>query len=404
MHAALANEIFDADPAGTDLLAQALQCKGLTARQLTDEVDSMIGVADIDMLVLSGSLAEGLGNVRSDLDVLLITGRPDMVVAQERSLLLFVDGHLLDLSVVALAPLHELVQRLAAWAAQPRDARDPAAFDPAERKLLHRIATGLPLHGGAAFARLQAQVPRTALAQHLIALSSYMASTFQVDMAGFYRSADALSLHFASQQLLGHLMDALLASHGITTGNPKWRSRQLAALGGTWEAGLHGRPTALSAHELFLAASTFSVDDAAQTIRARATALATLARRLLPMLAGGARTDAVVARSATAAGGSGPRLPQLDLDVTVKFRHDCFELFRLNQRSAIFGLSAREYAVICLCDGVTTVEDARRHIAAHWGEAGAQALVDQVVALITFGNLELPAYVDETALARLLAA
>lgn len=385
-------------------LAEALGVKSLDAMRLVAQVRAQLGLDEGDLLALSGSLAEGLGNAHSDIDLLLITARPAMATGGPRDELLFLDGQLLDVQVVPMARLQRLMQRLADWAASP-GARDPTVIDPAARKLLHRVRSGQALHGHAAFALLQEQLPGATLARHLIDLSRYMASTLQVDMAGFYRAADALSLHFAGQQMLGHLMDALLASHGITTGNPKWRIRQLAALDQAWEDGLYGRATGLSPQQLFLALSAFSADDQPRQAITRGAALATLARRLLPMLADGARAHP----AGSGTGCTGPddaedrRMPQLDLDVTVKYRNGRFDLFRLNRQSSTFALGPREYAVVCLCDGVTTVAGACRQIAARWVESDAPALVEQVLALIRFGDFEMPAYVDQAALAQLIA-
>ncbi len=381
-----------------------LDCKQLAPEALVEHVRGAIGLGPGDVLLLCGSLAEGLGNADSDIDLLLLTERGDLAAAPTGDVMLCLDGKLLDVRIVPLADMHALAAQLAGWADNSQDDRAAKGIGEESRKLLHRAKHGLPLHGGAQFAPIEQAIGGDALARHLLSLSRYLISTFQVDMAGFHRAHDAISLHFAGQQLLGHLMDAVLASQGFTTGNPKWRSRQLAGLAPHWEAGLYGVPCGQPLQDVFLGLSAFDPHGAVTALVERALRIVALARRVLPML-GVVRPSLVTLVQPDGIGPDddrSPTMPHLDLDVAVRYRQGYFELFRLNKDGGIFRLGSREYAIVCLCDGLTTFDQACGHAGALWGESGAQALVEQVLALIQFGNLEAPAYVDDQVLARLL--
>lgn len=378
-----------------------LRCKGLDADAVVGKVRASIGLVPGDALVLCGSLAEGLGNRYSDIDLLLLTERTDIAYTSLTDVVLFVNSQIVDVHVVSVAGTKGLIARFADWAAESRPPRAAKAFAPDERKLLHRIKNGVSLYGHPEWDGLQAALDPQALSRQLIDLSSYMAATLQVDMAGFHREGDAVSLHFAGQQLLGHLMDALLAHHGMTNANPKWRARQLACLPADWEDSFYGRKTGMTAHGLYLALSEFSSDEAPQALVGRALRIATLARRVLPMLSGDLSFGSVIPAPPDNDGAGVARLAQLDLDVAVRFRNGHYELYRLNTPSSIFSLSAREYSLVCLFDGITTVGYACRYAESLWEERDGQTLVDQIIALIGYGNFEAPAYVDEAALARL---
>jgi hypothetical protein len=382
--------------------ASALLCtRGLDTDMVVEHLRGAIDLSPGDMLLLVGSVADQLGNECSDVDLLLVTDRDDICYTSLRDIVLPLRGAVVDIRVVSVCTVENLVSCFSDWAAKPRLPREATAFSPAETKLLHRIKNGISLYGMVECASLQRSIDQNSLSRNLIDASSYRASTFQVDMAGFYRSQDLTSLHFAGQQLLGHIMDALLASCGMTNVNPKWRVKQLSFLPDDWESAFFGRKSGMNALGLYLELSSFSKDDTDQMVVDRAQSIAALARRVLPVLAWD-HGRAIVQPSLPAGRIPDDRpLPQLDFDVAVQFRNGHYELFRLNQPSSIFSLTAREYSIVCLCDGRTSLSEAYRY-AESLDECKPHELVEQLIALIGHGNLEARSYVDETALGNLL--
>lgn len=344
-------------------------------------VESHLGLAAHDVLLAAGSLAEGLGTVKSDLDLFLIT---DLAAADgaRDEVVLSTGRCVIDVRVLPRPRVAALIARLANWAQGGWDPSDAAPFSHDERVLLHRLAHGLPWVVPADRAT-DFRPPIGELSLLKLHVARHAAKTVQVDLEGYRQVGDYQTMAFASQKLLGHAIDGLLAGWGHTNPISKWRSRLLAELPAEWEEALLCRPARLSATELLWRLQQLPdrpdkrVLDQTDRIMAFARAVflwgeATLLG--LPVMAGRPTSFASgeLGRSAPLT----PLLPDVDFSLTPTGAR----IARLNEFGSALDLDANELALALLFDGITTQVEAA-------GLAGGVRRVEMLAARLAAAGL-----------------
>jgi hypothetical protein len=210
---------------------------------------------------ISGSIIEGFGTPRSDLDIFLLTdgdpaaaatpaaaADPDGATAapagdppsEDRPVATYqADGYRIELDYAEDIPtdteiwpitvLADLPDELAAidlddWGAA-------GAVAEAKLNLAHRLRIGLPILGHHRFEALRSRFDWDRLARILCNrwLASY--NNLADDAIGAIEADDAMSAVLASRQALGAAVDALTAARGHTNPKEKWRWRKLIVLG-----------------------------------------------------------------------------------------------------------------------------------------------------------------------------
>jgi hypothetical protein len=388
-------------------IVEYLHNHGIALPRLVAEIGAAVGIASDDVLLAAGSLVEGLGNAKSDIDLVLLTSRNDIAFSSLDCVALLFGNCLIDIKVIQHAEVDALLHRFADWAAQPRQPRNAMDFTYDDRIVLHRLWSGMVLHGEARFEALHRGLNRATLAQHKLDCARFMASTLQIDLAGFSLAGDALSMPFAAQDLLGYTADALLAGFGLLSPNPKWRARLLERIPASWREEMPGRPADLSAVRTFVTLHRAPGDISVANAFEHAVRIVGFSRAVFPWmeyrLLGG--TEAIpwqlpAARADENA--SGRRLPVLGLDVQVSYRDGRFELWRLNEPDTVHAVSPLAYSVVCLCDGATLEGEALDWVARLVGARQAETIVDEVLSTLRYGRFEAEKPIDEAALTAIL--
>lgn len=378
----------------------------ITIEAIVAQVDVAIRLAAEDVLFAAGSLVEGLGNAKSDLDLFLLTCRQDIQFTSLNDVTVIVGKCVVDIRVVQLSVVDSLLQRFDQWAKMPRQPRRAFEFTEDERKLLHRIRCGQVLHGAEPFGRLRSRLDFRELARHKLDWSRHLANTLQIDLAGFRSAGDACSMMFVAQELLALTIDGLLAAHGDTNPNWKWRCRLLGRLPSDLELRLPGRPTGLSPTERFLSLHQPPRRVVLHEVVNYSLRIVAFSRTILPwaefmLLA--PEHEVVPAVPLTQPDDvGGPYLPHLDLDVAVEFREGSFEVRRLNEPGQRFLLSPRAYSLFCLFDGETPRAYALRYAERLTTEKSGGTSVEEIATLVRHAQLEVDASVDEEMLASIL--
>jgi hypothetical protein len=308
-----------------------LAAAGTTRAEVVAAVTARLGLDPADRLLAAGSVVEGLGSRKSDLDLLLLTSA-DAGTADQVALV--VGRCVVEVRVVRPAALRALLDRFAAWRAGPWDVSREAGFGPQEHRLLHRLWHSLALHGD----RPDGMPTVADLARLKLHNARQTARTVQVDLVGYREAGDHRTLVYAAQDLLGLAVDALTARHGLTNPVAKWRSRLLDRLPPDWAADLPLRPSPLPAAERVWALHRAPEHPEPAAAHRHALAATTFARAVLAGTEHQLLTGRPLAPFPRPAAAGGEASPWLDLDVDYVLG-DPILLGRLNEPGPPVALS-----------------------------------------------------------------
>jgi hypothetical protein len=372
-----------------------LQFRGVDLPSIIENVKQTVGLAQDDILLAVGSLVEGHGNHKSDLDLLLITSRTDGILAHEKEIPLVTRACLADLQSLRPAGLHELCARFHAWNQEAWDVNHAAKFTLAEHKLLHRLLHGRILSETQLDAALPDLPSRRDLARLKLHVARHMSRTIQVDMVGNRADKDWQTLTFAAQTLLGHAIDALTAGHEITNPTEKWRFRFLDQLPPDWENRLGCRPTGLSARDLYWRLHRAPERPGEKPCLEHAFRISAFARAVFAWAESSLifEEDRAPAQVDLSHDPQGPAelLPYLDLDVDFLLRGDYVYIAQLNEFHEPLEFPAHALSLFLLCDGVTTKEEAEAYLRKNSDYDADQDGVEQWLAELTQAALSVPA-------------
>lgn len=195
-------------------------------------------VADIPdgALALAGSLIEGIGNERSDIDVYLVAASPDDGrLSFGDAHVVAVGGLVVDIEYVDPARLRRLTDTLARFpSAEVRNQRPSAvALTLAEIKILHNLRVARPVKGEDAWRATVRAIDARGLARLIFDFCAVSIDMTQEDAVGFLEAEDPESAVALLRMLRQHLAGALLAAFGETNPAEKWRSLKLRRLAQT---------------------------------------------------------------------------------------------------------------------------------------------------------------------------
>ena len=364
---------------------------GVEFPSLVEKVDSSVGLNDDDFLLAVGSLVEGLGNSKSDLDLLLITPRAECLLPPQDEIALMVGRCLVDIRILRTAQVEELLARLGEWARLPWDVTHAAKFTKEERVLLHRL-----LHAQLVFSKDTVNVvprpSRQAMARLTLHVARHISRTIQVDMVGHRGSKDYRSLVFAAQELLGHAVDALLAAYGLTNPLPKWRSRLLESIPSDWESSLTTRPSGTTAGQRFWQLHRAPEHPEEESSLEHALRITTFARAVFVwterrLLRGPAAPDGQTSWPQLDRWLTDTVLPHLDFDVDFMLGNEDVMVGRLNDFGETLRLSPREFALALFWDGTTTAREAEAVVSGCYSGETGMSVADDLMSRIRAANL-----------------
>jgi hypothetical protein len=188
---------------------------------------------------ICGSLIEGFGNTRSDLDVFVLTDGPARLVGEHEEIRRPVDdeyevaiGYESGICVDTECWIFEAVRKIAMslntcplddWTA-------PAALTPSYFQLAHGIRIGRPVTAAGVFAELRDSFDWEHLSRLLYCRFALSYTGTAEDAAGAVLAGDAGAALLSSRFALADAADALLAALGSTNIKPKWRFAKMRQL------------------------------------------------------------------------------------------------------------------------------------------------------------------------------
>lgn len=359
-------------------LERCLARFGTDGAELREAINRFVDVRRGDHVLAVGSLIEGLGNDKSDLDLLLITHEDD--VGDEEGWVM--GGRMVDLRSISAKTVAAMVDKLHRWVDQPWNLLELAPFSYDERLLLHRLANGVEVVArpgdGPANDWLRPSVRD--LCRLKLQVARHLARTIQIDMVGYRRDGDYATMVLASQELLGHGVDGLLAGFQLTNPNPKWRHRLLGRLPTHWNHELAVWPAEVPAQTAYWGchrapaepAAGPSVSHALRSVALTRAAFASVEPRLIAGRSMGAWPGGVVGQGSLRS----ECLPALEFDVDFCLTGDGVAVARLNEFGHAVSFTEDEFAVVLLCDGATPKDAAVQELSRRWGTAESASAPD----------------------------
>ena len=252
---------------------------GTSLEAVLASVDGWLEMGPEDILLAAGSLAEGLGSSKSDLDLLLVSHRTRTELPEQDEVIWALGNCAVDVRILHHDRVANLLNHLKNWVKQPWDVSNVAKFNHDERVLLHRLRHAEVLKSGGGQHAVEAITPALPdLALLKLQVARHAAKTIQVDMVGYRESGDFATLGFAAQKLLGHAIDALLAGHHMTNPLSKWRCRYLDRLQEDWDRAMGMRPQPGTAIDAYWQRHRLPEHPAEDLALAHAHSIATFAR------------------------------------------------------------------------------------------------------------------------------
>ena len=183
---------------------------------------------------ISGSLVEGMGNARSDLDLFVLTTAGDSRASDDVTSFQLADARV-DIAYTENLRVDTEIWSLEAVRTAAAEFRDIAPDDRAAMicvsqdrlELAHRIRIGVPVKNELIFTEVHQLFDYNKLSLILanISLSRYQGSA--EDAAGSINDKDGGTALLTSRSALGAAVDAFLAANGDTNPKFKWRTRKL---------------------------------------------------------------------------------------------------------------------------------------------------------------------------------
>jgi hypothetical protein len=349
-------------------LTTFLDRHGMSRAEVTEAIHRRIGRERGEILFLAGSLIEGLGNARSDLDAVLISDRRPGGVGAGVPIPIWTDPFALDVEWWPRADVEALLGRLAELPVdRERDPRTAEIFGGGELRLLHRLGHGEPVQSEAETAELQARLDPRTLDRVLVDRGALEVDAQQTDVVGFVGAGDLESALLQAIEMVGHAAGTLLAAVGDANPSRKWRLAKLRGLGRPGPD-LPGGPLLPSPADAFLRLWTVRSTSPAAVRRHLAECVHTVRRvvpwarqRFLAAEPGAARERALPGEPAGTASRRGRILPCLDLDLRVRWLDGRLEVTRPGWPEPWVIDERTHEALICF-DGRTRLDEAVRRL------------------------------------------
>lgn len=195
--------------------------KEIDFAKLNDLIESSYQILSDDIVFASGSLIEGLGNKRSDLDVYVLTSKNTSDISQLVNKPLDNFNEFVDLNWKSVSWVEDAICLL-----ENIEFKEPRSFrvlSPAHRDFLHRFRVGVPIKNGERFNKLKERINLNKLSYAKFNIAITEIDSSQIDLMGFLEENDLESSNVKIHDLLMHLIDAYLALHLETSFSQKWK-------------------------------------------------------------------------------------------------------------------------------------------------------------------------------------
>jgi hypothetical protein len=359
-----------------------LDSHGTTEIEISELITARLNLSSNDILFFSGSLVEELGNISSDVDAYVIIDSEKTDTSPEnKQVTLEFDNFIIDIEIILYQQLEDILHRFERWALKPHGV---FIISDKEWLLLHRLVVGKKATKYSNFSKIQQRVSRDKLARYKLDYSINYITRLQIDLAGLRSDGDWKSMVFVAQELLGYVIDCLLAAYGYTSPAKKWRIRFLEQVSTSWESRLLGRHAGQLASDQYLKLHQMPVEISAESVYAQTLRIVSFSRQIVPWsewvlhqktiqempgLIGNILQDKNY-YSVTSC------VPHLDIDVQFRYHEGRFLVYRVSQVSFQLEVSPEILSVLSLFDGQTPNDIMQKLLEQWFGYRNKQILQD----------------------------
>jgi hypothetical protein len=196
--------------------------------------------ADRLAVYVAGSLVRGWGNATSDLDVYVVTPQrwqpepgcpylPAAATADVPVAVFYVGDRRWDVEYWSEPDIERLLDTLS-WEAFESGRTSSVKLPKDDIAFVQRLTRPLVVEGEDRIQRWEKQFTDSAIRTMVATYALYVLDHLTEDAVGMLGNDDPTSAVLAARQALGYAVDALLASHGEFSDQPKWRARRMAEL------------------------------------------------------------------------------------------------------------------------------------------------------------------------------
>jgi len=213
-------------------LEEYLSKRCTSVADIIQGVTDRLGFADNDFLFFAGSLVEGLGNYRSDVDLYLFTNR-DLSTHFDftNTVILSVQGIVVDVEVFQWAYIEKLMENLTDFPpAEDRDFRKSLSITVGQLKLLHAMKVGKLARGDVKRCKYLNNIDGISLARILFDRSVAQIMSIKTDISGALECGDYNTARYLLSNYYWHIASIVLAVNGYTNPSEKWRVKNFEAL------------------------------------------------------------------------------------------------------------------------------------------------------------------------------
>jgi hypothetical protein len=187
-----------------------------------------------DSVYASGSVVEGFGNSRSDIDIFVVgDGRPrdsGVVIEKEQFAISihFLGKRRVDFEYWPVQQMHAIAARLNGIHVGEDFVADKLA--PVEKLLIHRLKVAIPLCNPAQLSNLQSQIDWPRFQAYLVQEATHRIDGAIEDVWGMMETGRLLDATLRARDIAGFAADAGRFAQGETNPLEKWRAAALTRL------------------------------------------------------------------------------------------------------------------------------------------------------------------------------
>lgn len=387
-------------------LSQYLEQQGIDEHNLRSEVVNFVQPKDGEFVFACGSLAEGLGNHTSDIDICYAYLDGEGLSNNGAGAEVRIGPIICDIYSVSLAEMRGLIDLVNTLSAPDINLSLAAkSISDFNRRLVHRLAHSFTLFGESTHVTFRELLEEGSLLYHKFNVANYYANVLRLDMAGLRDESEWKSLAMVGQDLLGHTFDALLAGYGYSNPTPKWRTKLLRNIPNNWNHTLLGEPIGEAALDRFFRLHCIPEGFTSQTAYEFALEVASFSRLIFPMIESRLLNEDFEREDMKSIHHKRPEVrrttPHLDLDIAIKYRDRGFEIFRINSNENRFHLSNDLFELIRFFNDKTWVENTDLHIVA---DSSSESEFDGLFNLFSKSDFFAKEMIDEDLLRELLSS